>query len=87
MPNWKVCRIVEQDWNETGFIFKTMRGKVRAIIDTPNGEQIIHEIVVENTGPERDAAHSKLTGMLLADGWEPLSTDKRGRVTTFRRQA
>ena len=86
MPRWEVCRIKEISREEKGRKYGVFTRYV-AVLDTIQGEQMLDQSEeAERTQEALAEPHSKLVGRLLADGWEPLTTDVVGKVIAFRRQ-
>ncbi|HZQ10645.1 MAG TPA: hypothetical protein VFD70_28975 [Anaerolineae bacterium] len=89
MPKWEVCRIQYRLVKRRG-IFSPAKYKWCAIVDTQNGEEIIDaSIEIEDHDDARNVLlqneeASKLTGRLLAKGWEPMESSY-GRVSVLKR--
>lgn len=84
MAKWEVCHIKNQYANR-GKMFHYL-----AVIDTDAGEKTIDktiELEVEKGNSQKlDDERAKVVSRLLANGSEPLSSNERGNVNTFRRQ-
>lgn len=82
MSKWEVCRIERDQSNKR-------RNRFVAELDTLAGPKIIamsNEFHYDQFYTKGLELHSQLVGRLLAEGWEPMSTDTLGRVRVFRRQ-
>lgn len=83
MSKWEVCRIERDQTNKS-------KNKFLVVLDTTAGRKVIaqsNEFHYDQFYTKGLELHSQLVGRLLADGWEPLSTDQYGHVSVFRRQA
>jgi len=95
MARWELCRIEVVVRDQKGFMNSRRFTKYIVVADTMQGRTIIDE-TPEWENPPTDTfsqqhydavqqQESLLRGRLLAQGWEPINSEK-GRVTVFRRQ-